>query len=293
MSLQTLGQLIATSYRDQKLAHALVIQTLDFAKTQHQLTEMTRFMLCSQPDYINGVGCGTCKHCQLVQAGSHPDLSTITDVNGSIGIDEIRLVSNKLTKKSQLAQVQIVVIENAQNMTENAANALLKTLEEPSNNCFLILVTAGYVKLMPTILSRCQQITQPLLSKASLKDAYPELPDYLIGFADQNESFLATLAVSERLEVFNDCYQKFILWLKRQCSSSDLMNTLKDDELIDFFIYLIERRTRQILLKGHAQAARTAQHCISEFIFARRQVKGHNKNLALNAFLQNLEGIVR
>ena len=293
MSLLTIGQIIAPSFQQNQLAHAIVIETLDANKTHNQLIDATKLMLCAHPDYSQGVGCGGCKHCQLVQAGSHPDLTFVAGSSTSIGIDEIRLVSNKLTKKFQLADVQVVVIENAQSMTENAANALLKTLEEPSDNCFLILVSQGYVKLIPTILSRCQQIKQPVLTKLELQQKYPHLPDYLVGFADQNESFLESLQASQKLDLFTELYRDFISWLKIQVTSQQLIAQIVDDELSEFFVYLVERRTRQMLLKGHAKNAQQSQQSINEFIFARRNVKGHNKALALSAFVQNLEGTIR
>lgn len=289
-----LADIISASLQQGKLPHALLIETLDLAKTQSELPDLVAMLLCEAPDYSASKGCGHCKQCQLLMAGNHPDFLSIEPTTNSIGIDEIRAVSNKFTTTAQLAQAQVVVIQNAELMTENAANALLKTLEEPNAKCYLVLVSVGYVKLMPTIISRCQQIRQPVLSKDALKQKYPNLPDYLVGFADQNESLLVKMAEPDELNEYVRVYQSFITWLKGQESSATLLsNIASKDELIEFWVYLVSRRIRQVLMKGYLQPAEQAQALIHEFNFTRRQVKGHNKALALTSLVHQLEGLIR
>lgn len=289
-----LADIISASLQQGKLPHALLVETLDLVKTQRELPDLVALLLCESPNFVDGKGCGHCKQCQLLSAGNHPDFMSIEPNSNSIGIDEIRAVSNKFTTTAQLAQSQVVVIENAQFMTENAANALLKTLEEPNAQCYLVLVSVGYVKLMPTIISRCQQIRQPVLSKASLKQKYPDLPDYLIGFADQNESLLQQMSEPDTLERYIDTYQKFIAWLKGQEDTSSLIKALSSsEELIEFWVYLVSRRVRQMLLKGYLNPAESAQKLINEFNFTRSRVKGHNKTLALTSLVHQLEGLIR
>ncbi len=107
--------------------------------------------------------CGSCHACQLVAAGSHPDLSMVAPEEGKsvIGVDRIREVGRYISLKSQYRGVKIVLIAPAEQMNINAANSLLKTLEEPSGDALLILVSSYPSRLPATIRSRCQLLSMP------------------------------------------------------------------------------------------------------------------------------------
>lgn len=89
---------------------------------------------------------------------NHPDVKILgpTSLKHSIGIDEVRLVERFLIKKPLKSKENIVIIENANLLTLQAQNAILKTLEEPPKNSKIILETQNEKKLLPTILSRCK-----------------------------------------------------------------------------------------------------------------------------------------
>lgn len=100
--------------------------------------------------------CGKCQGCLLFQAGSHPDFHLV-ESEKQIGVDAIRQVTSQLQKTPQIGKNKVCIISQAESLTEAAANALLKTLEEPTPNTYLILVTDTQHKLLPTILSRCEK----------------------------------------------------------------------------------------------------------------------------------------
>ncbi|KJY83466.1 DNA polymerase III subunit delta' [Vibrio galatheae] len=142
--------------------------------------------------------CGFCHGCQLMESNSHPDYHIIKpEKEGkSITVEQIRQCNRIAQESSQLSGMRLFVIEPAEAMNESAANALLKTLEEPSATCLFLLVTHRASALLPTITSRCQQwslstpetqvITQ-WLSKAAQKNV-PEYAAHL-----NNNAPLATL----------------------------------------------------------------------------------------------------
>lgn len=103
--------------------------------------------------------CGFCHSCLLMKSGSHPDYHVIKpEKEGkAITVDQIRHCNRLAQESSQLAGLRLFIIEPAEAMNESAANALLKTLEEPSGNCLFLLVTHRANLLLPTIVSRCQQ----------------------------------------------------------------------------------------------------------------------------------------
>ena len=107
-----------------------------------------------------GEGCGECRSCRLLSAGTHPDASWMLpeDPRGSIGIDEVRGVVARVGLTSHYGGSKSVVVEPAEAMTTPAANALLKTLEEPPGDAVFILVSHAPARIAPTIRSRCQAL---------------------------------------------------------------------------------------------------------------------------------------
>jgi DNA polymerase III subunit delta' len=140
------------------LPHALLLS----AQAGLGLESLAEFalasILCTQP--LAQAACGQCRSCQMRINQTHPDFYRISPEAGkvSIGIDAIRAVSESLSKTPQAGGYQLAVVEPAHAMTVAAANALLKTLEEPTSQTVILLVSENPGKLLPTILSRCQRI---------------------------------------------------------------------------------------------------------------------------------------
>ena len=101
--------------------------------------------------------CGQCQACMLFEASNHPDFYWLSTDKSQIGVDLIRQAIESLNAKSQLGHNKVLVIPDAHLMTESSANALLKTLEEPTLHTFIVLVTHQPNRLLPTILSRCEK----------------------------------------------------------------------------------------------------------------------------------------
>lgn len=107
--------------------------------------------------------CGFCHGCELMRSESHPDYHLIRPEKAgkSITVDQIRQANRLAQESSQLSGFRLVVIDPAEAMNESAANALLKTLEEPAEKCLFVLVTARTSQLLATVVSRCQKIVIP------------------------------------------------------------------------------------------------------------------------------------
>ena len=99
-------------------------------------------------------GCGTCHACHTVLAGSHADVSVVRTEGLSIGVKEVR----ELVRRSALTPVgprwQVVIVEDADRVTEQAFNALLKAIEEPAERTVWMLCTPTVEDVLPTIRSR-------------------------------------------------------------------------------------------------------------------------------------------
>lgn len=144
-------------YQD-RLPHALLmvgpsgVGVLDLARA------MAQYLLCTAPQL--GRSCGGCRACLLLQAESHPDLHWVTPEEGSqsIKIGQIREMTEFTVTTAQQGGRKLIILSPAESMNANAANALLKSLEEPTGNCVYLLVTEQPAFLMATIRSRCARL---------------------------------------------------------------------------------------------------------------------------------------
>jgi DNA polymerase-3 subunit delta' len=116
-------------------------------------------LLCEARDDLSAP-CGTCPGCIRYRAGTHPDAFMLGPEEDSqvIKVDQVRELAEKLSLSSHQAGFKVAIINPAEVMNINASNSLLKTLEEPSDNTVLVLVSTQPGRLPATIRSRCQQL---------------------------------------------------------------------------------------------------------------------------------------
>jgi DNA polymerase-3 subunit delta' len=115
--------------------------------------------------------CGKCIPCQKIAHGNHPDVMVIDQDEGSIKIDQIRTLLGRLQLKAYEAKTKVFIIRDVENMTLEAANSLLKTLEEPASNTLMILTTAIPEANLDTIRSRCHMVKFFPASKSHLQES--------------------------------------------------------------------------------------------------------------------------
>lgn len=111
--------------------------------------------------------CGECPACKKVLRCGHPDIhfATVPDNKTVIGVSEIREAIHHLQYAPFEGNFRILIVENAEKLTDEAQNALLKTLEEPPSKSIIILVTPLFGALIPTVVSRCRATRFGLLSE--------------------------------------------------------------------------------------------------------------------------------
>jgi DNA polymerase-3 subunit delta' len=156
------SRLQARRQRD-ALPHALLLCGVSGLGKRAFARRFVNGLLCS--DSRDGDACGRCRSCLLIDAGSHPDVVALSfglrkdgTPRTEIVVDQIRELSTRLAMRSQLGGWQIATIDPADAMNPAAANALLKTLEEPAAQTMLILLADSPWRLPQTIRSRCQRI---------------------------------------------------------------------------------------------------------------------------------------
>lgn len=148
----------ARQVEQDRLPHALLLVGQSGIGTLELARAMAQYLLCGAPH--PGRSCGQCRACLLIQADSHPDLYWVTSEEGaqSIKIAQIREMTEFTNKTAQQGGRKLVVLSPAEAMNANSANALLKSLEEPSGDCVYLLVSEQPAFLMATIRSRCSRL---------------------------------------------------------------------------------------------------------------------------------------
>ncbi len=145
-----------------RLHHGLLISGVKGTGKQQLSTWLYETILCHHP--VDGQACRRCHACLLLKAGTHPDLYLVEkSKSGIISVDQIRHINAALQERSQQGGAKVVIIEDAEALNESASNALLKTLEEPTAESYLVLRCESSFRLMATLTSRTQHmvITSP------------------------------------------------------------------------------------------------------------------------------------
>ena len=146
-----------------RLGHALLFVGAPGLGKRAVADALAARLLCRSPD--RGRACGQCRDCRLREAGTHPDLRRVLfelrddgRPRTEIVVDQVRALAEALSMTAQLGGASVALVDPADAMNTNAANALLKTLEEPQPGRYLLLLSDRPSKLPATIRSRCQRI---------------------------------------------------------------------------------------------------------------------------------------
>lgn len=116
------------------------------------------FVNCDQPDKTSGDACGVCPSCRKMAAGTHPDCVVVQPSGSGIRIGQVREMIRTLDFPPHQGKNRVVILEQAHTLGREAANSLLKTLEEPPPSNFFVLAADSGRELLPTIRSRCQTV---------------------------------------------------------------------------------------------------------------------------------------
>jgi len=145
-------------------------------------------ILCERPD--DYVPCGACRSCRTIARENYPYLRFVAPEKSAIKINQIRDIHDFLKYRVEQSVCRFIIIDEAQTMTPEAANSLLKILEEPPHGTTFILLVDNLSRVFPTIISRCQVVNFTGLSKETISEILRER-----GY--EEEKIAAVLPVSQ------------------------------------------------------------------------------------------------
>jgi DNA polymerase-3 subunit delta' len=207
-------------YRAQsRVPQALLITGNKGLGKQDLANQFAFSLLCAAPQ-DNGLYCGHCERCLLLNAKTHPDFIQIRpdEPAKSITIGQIRSLVTRLTLKPHFDSWRVVIVSPADVMNNAAANAFLKYLEEPTERTVILLITDKPTRLPATVVSRCQKLNVIKPDKetvfAWLKEQNLEILDSevisLYGLAQGSPLLALDYANDGTLNIRNDCFKAWI-----------------------------------------------------------------------------------
>jgi DNA polymerase-3 subunit delta' len=155
-------RLIRAGLKRERVAHAYLFSGPPGAGKREAALELAKALNC--PSAPRDDSCDRCETCRRIEHGNHPDVVRLAPEGTSIKIDQVRRLQREFAYAAAEAEYRVVIIEEAETMTVEAANSMLKFLEEPVTPMVAVLIADREDAVLPTIRSRCQQIrfVQPL-----------------------------------------------------------------------------------------------------------------------------------
>ncbi len=204
-------EILRRALNTDRLAHAYLFHGPDGVGKRLVALALVQATFC-----IDGQGCGRCTACKKIAHRNHPDIHFLEPDGNSIKIEQIRNLQRELNFRPLEASCKVGLIDHAERMTVGAANALLKTLEEPTGNALLILLTPQPQRLLETIRSRCQPLQFTRHTHARIKDVLEQK----LGLAETEAHILAALSDGSFKKAFGKDKE---LYLEKR---RDLLKTL-------------------------------------------------------------------
>ncbi|WP_105168497.1 DNA polymerase III subunit delta' [Pseudoalteromonas sp. T1lg23B] len=293
---ERLWQNFRLSQQQGRFHHAQLLHGSSGVGKQALAKQLAQAILCEQ--HLQLMACGHCKSCTLIAAQTHPDLLVITPQGQSISVDVIRGLADFVHHSAQQGGRKVAVIANAHKMTHSAANALLKTLEEPNAGRYLLLTTDDISQLSATILSRCSKVQ---VSVEDIQYAQNWLQDMLpngLTFPWLTHFFHQPLKIEAWFNegVFEkvDVLHRFACDIKASHNFGQVQGILNEHpELLEVFCVFIQQRLKAKLLEGLSyQAYSKGQAALNQFMSDTRQILGLNQSLGLNKLMNTIKNII-
>ena len=246
-----------------KLPHSSLIEGSKGMGKSILAKYIAKTLLCSNS---STEACNSCQSCNLFDESTHPDFFINND-DEKILIDEIREMINFSILSSSISPAKVIVLNNCENMNIASQNAILKTLEEPNSNTYIILTSSKRRSLNQTIYSRCNKIGLRDLNQLELTEWVRSQGMQDFNYYDY-PTFLAPLQILKNIEEgrggdyidVSDCLLKFcnneisIDETVKYLLDIDLGSLEKVNLLIDFFKTLLKSKLAEIPYSGKFQS---------------------------------------
>ncbi|WP_060680996.1 DNA polymerase III subunit delta' [Virgibacillus halodenitrificans] len=193
------GKILMNSMKKNRISHAYLLQGKRGTGKENIARLLAKGLFCKEKNGIEP--CHSCTECKRIDSGNHPDVHWVIPEGQSIKIEQIRNLQKEFTYSGLESNQKVYIIQGAETLTTNAANRILKFLEEPSKQTTAIMLTENSQSILPTIRSRCQIID---LKPLNTRDFQQQLLEQ--GMTNKNAALMSALTnnLNEAFEMSND-----------------------------------------------------------------------------------------
>ncbi|MEX2416712.1 MAG: DNA polymerase III subunit delta' [Paenibacillaceae bacterium] len=311
-------RLLQNGLRSGNYSHAYIFHGPPGTGKKAAAMAFARALLCEQQ---SDDSCGACIECRKMDNGNHTAIQTIVPDGASVKIEQIRELQKQFAyRNTSTSAVQLYIIHEAEKMTVNAANSLLKFLEEPNSRVVAILITHNGQALLPTIRSRAQSVPfvplapqqmAPLLIAEGLSSPLVQAAVHLTSGIEAAKELaqvnwfaeIRNLMIQLAKECSGDIHSA-LLMVQQKLTKSELTEHL--DTLLDLFVLWFtdmvhmqtDRKQRIVFIDQQEYIMKIAfsrdlgewVSCIQKAMEVRNRLRAHvNAQLALDSFLVSME----
>ena len=283
---QQLQQLGATG----QLHHGLLLLGKEGVGSFDLAYQLTLDLLCMSDGTQS---CGVCKACTLNKSQTNPDFMLVSAEKDSISVEQVRAISDFFVSTASFQGNKVVIVKDAHALTLSASNALLKTLEEPNANRYLVLLSDPNTPLPATILSRCFKITLTVDANQAKQfigdlgidatqpwvNAFLHRPLCVKQWQDDGQlSAVESLYQLSQQQTLQSCHKQLL----------ELFN--QNTDYIDIFAQFCAQKLQTELLSNTLDVKRYQEknQALLSFAHKFKEVKGLNLSLQLNQLLKQL-----
>lgn len=148
-------KILKNSLKNKRNLHAYLFETKDYEKGLEMALAFSKYLLCPK-NYSNNTNCGNCSQCHTIDNNNFTEIKIINPDGMWIKKEQLIALQQEFNKKAISGNKKIYIINSAEKLNIQAANSILKFLEEPEDNIIAILITNNQFQLLDTIISRCQ-----------------------------------------------------------------------------------------------------------------------------------------
>lgn len=216
--------------------------------------EFAKAILCNEQ-----IGCNKCKSCIEFDSSNNPDFQIIEPEEKSLKIEQIRLMNSKIYEKPVVSNKKVYIIDNAENMTKEAQNCLLKTLEEPPEYAVIILIGTNENMFLNTIRSRCVKINFNKINDEDLKKLLMEKFNYSNVTQNLLKLFSGSIEKAINLQGKQDIYLEV----------ESIFNNIENTNIIDLL------NKKEILTKNKEEIMNILEYI--NVLFFEKITQGNNR----------------
>jgi len=254
-----IARIVKNSYELNRISHAYIFEGPNGTKKTSTAFLYAKSLLCTNSENFNP--CNKCHNCRRVDSDTHPNLFYVKPSGKVIKKEQIQSLINEFSKASIEKGPRIYIIEEADKLNATSANSLLKTMEEPGQNIYQVLITESYNSLLKTIISRAETlhfkpidreiIREHLIGQGISSNIANSISEYTVDmgaaikFAKDAEMIQIIELVIAISDAFLDKNSSSVLLFKEKGQE-----ILKNLEMTDFFLTLMIFYQKDVLNYG-------------------------------------------